>query len=475
MSLPEEFELQTIVTGLDGAVALDVLPDGRVLICEQPGHVRILQDGKLLKEPFVTLPVEAYWERGVIGVTHDPAFPAKPYIYVCWVAKAPYPHHRISRFTMRGNVALPESEKLLLEGDDQNQMGGEDPAGHQGGGLHFGPDGKLYVGIGEQTSGLPSQNLDTFLGKILRINSDGSIPDDNPFLDQTEGKYGAIWARGARNPFSFAFRDRDGLMLINDVGGASEEINIGRAGANYGWPVVQHGDRQEYQSADFDGPIHWYKESSINGCDFCTTSTNWPKQWQGRYFFADYVQGWIHTLDPENPQDVNTFLEGMRRPVDMQFAPDGSLYVLLRNAWVMDGKFQNGTGSLLRITLRKPAVPLSIDVWYGLRQRFGHLGNPQRWVNILGRLNGYDDSTKLEYSLNGAAKQRLTIGPNTTRLANKGDFNVEIDRSDLKAGDNTLVISATDSTNGTNSVTVTIDYSAGKSCSLPFDCRLVEG
>ena len=353
VSLPEDFELQTVVTGLDGAVALDVLPDGRVLICEQTGSLRVVLQGELLEEPFITLPVEAYWERGLIGVTHDPEFPKKPYIYVCWIAKAPYPHHRISRFTMKGNVAVPGSEKLLLEGDDQTKMGGHVPAGHQGGGLHFGHDGKLYLGIGEQTAGKPSQDLDTFLGKIIRINSDGSIPKDNPFLDQTEGKYQAIWARGARNPFSFAFRDHDGLMLINDVGGASEEINVGRAGANYGWPGVEHGDLKEYKTAEFDGPIHWYKQSSINGSDFCSPALNWPKQWQGRYFFADYVQGWIHTLDPDHPKDVNTFLEGMKRPVDMQFAPDGSLYVLLRSAWVMDDKFRGGTGSLLRIRTRK--------------------------------------------------------------------------------------------------------------------------
>ncbi len=119
------------------------------------------------------------------------------------------------------------------------KFGGKVPAGHQGGALHFGPDGKLYIAIGEQTSGMPAQKLDTFLGKILRINSDGSIPSDNPLRSKTQGKYQAIWAYGCRNPFTFAFRKSDGLMLINDVGGKSEEVNVGRAGANYGWPVVQ--------------------------------------------------------------------------------------------------------------------------------------------------------------------------------------------------------------------------------------------
>ncbi len=356
ISLPKGFKLETVVTGLDGATALDVLPDGRVLVCEQPGRVRMIEDGKLCKAPVVTLPVDAHWERGVIGVTHDPEFPAKPYIYVCWVAKQPYPHHHVSRFTLKGNVAVDGSEKLLLVGDDQTKMGGKVPAGHQGGALHFGIDGKLYIGIGEQTAGAPAQQLDTFLGKILRINPDGTIPDDNPFVDRTRGKYRAIWAHGCRNPFTFAIRKADGLMFINDVGGKSEEINIGRSGANYGWPVVEHGDMPEYRSDQYDGPVHWYKQSSVNGGDFCPTDRNWPQPWRGRYFFADFVQGWIHALDPDNPGDVNTFVEGVRRPVDLRFAPDGSLYVLLRNAWVMDGKFAGGTGSLLRIW-PPPEVP----------------------------------------------------------------------------------------------------------------------
>lgn len=348
ISLPEGFRVRAVATGLSGATALEVLPDGRVLVCEQTGAVRVVEDGKLLQHPFVTLPVEAYWERGVIGVTYHPRFPREPYIYVCWVAKEPYPHHRVSRFTMQGNAAEPGSELLLLSGDDQTTMGGKVPAGHQGGALHFGPDGKLYIGIGEQTAERPAQRLDTFLGKILRINLDGSIPADNPFFAEAKGKYRAVWARGCRNPFTFAIRS-DGLMLVNDVGGQFEEINVGHAGANYGWPAVEHGPRPEYEQSGFDGPIHSYPQSSINGGDFCPDESGWPGAWRGRYFFADFVQGWIKSLDPEHPEDVRTFGTGFRRPVDLRFAPGGGLYVLLRNAWVIDDKFQPGTGSLLYI------------------------------------------------------------------------------------------------------------------------------
>ena len=343
IDLPEGFTIETVTTGLDGATALDISPDGRIFVCEQTGAVRVIENGRLLDEPFVTLPVDSSWERGVIGVTFDPNFSTEPWVYICWVACEPYPHHRISRFRANGNVAVPGSEHVLLVGDDQTKMGGKVPNGHQGGALHFGKDGCLYVGIGEQTAGKPSQRLDTFLGKILRIHPDGTIPDDNPFLHLTTGKYAAIWAYGCRNPFTFAVRESDGLMLINDVGGKFEEVNVGQAGANYGWPTTEHGPTEKKGIA---APIHWYKQASIAGGDFPPADSSFPPD---VYIFADFIHGWIRQISLSNPEQATAFATGLRRPVDMRFAADGSLYVLLRNAWVIDRKFEGGTGSLLRI------------------------------------------------------------------------------------------------------------------------------
>jgi putative heme-binding domain-containing protein len=344
--LPLGFEIKTIATGLTGCTALETTGDGRLFLCEQTGTLRVIQNDRLLKQPFVTLDVDHTWERGLIGVTVDPKFPAVPHVYVCYVSKDPYPHHCVSRFTAVGNVAKPGSEKLLLVGDDQRKLGGKVPAGHQGGALHFGPDGKLYIAIGEQTAERPAQDLHTFQGKLLRINPDGTIPDDNPFLSKTTGKYQAIWALGLRNPFTFAFRPSDGDLLINDVGGKREEINRGVAGGNYGWPVVEHGLTRD---ARFQSPIYYYPQASIAGGDFAEPGVGWPEKYRGHYFFADFVHGWIKTLDPAHPKKVETFAGGLRRPVDLRFSRNGSLYVLLRNAWVIDNKFQPGTGTLLRI------------------------------------------------------------------------------------------------------------------------------
>lgn len=345
ISLLEGFQITTVATGLSGATALEVAPDGRVFVCEQSGRLRLIENGVLLEEPFLEIPVEMNWERGLIGVTVAPDFPKTPYVYVVYVSKGPYSHHRISRFQADGNLAIPGSEDILFKGDDQSKFGGNKPAGHQGGAIHFGVDGKLYVAIGDQTAGTPAQQMNAIQGKILRLNLDGSIPTDNPFLNETTGKYRAIWALGCRNPFTFAISER-GEMLINDVGGRFEEINRGAAGVNYGWPKVEHGPTKR---TEFTGPIHTYPQSSINGGDFCSVNSNWPDQFQGKYFFADFVKGWVKFVDPENAKKSSDFLGGIRRPVDLRFAPDGSLYVLLRNAWVVDGKFEPGTGSIIRI------------------------------------------------------------------------------------------------------------------------------
>jgi uncharacterized repeat protein (TIGR03806 family) len=337
--------------GFTGATAMAVAPDGRVFVCEQTGDLRVVDKDVLLPEPFVKLTVDNYWERGLIGVALDPEFAKNHFVYVCYVAPKPFPHHRISRFTEKDNVAEPDSESVLLEGDDQTKLGGAQPAGHQGGHLNFGKDGKLYIGIGEQTAGSPSQNLDTFQGKMLRINPDGSIPKDNPFFEKTKGKYRAIWALGLRNPFAFAVQPGSGRIFINDVGDARlEEINEGKAGANYGWPEAEGPST----NPKFRNPIHAYDRHtgrSITGGAFYNPSkAQFPEEYSGTYFFADFMDNWVRFLDPDHAESAPVFASGLIGPVDLQVAPDGSLYCLCRKMWVKDEHFKPGTGELHRIS-----------------------------------------------------------------------------------------------------------------------------
>jgi putative heme-binding domain-containing protein len=346
LTLPAGFKAEVMAGGLTGATAFEAAPDGRLFVCEQTGTLRVVKSGKLLARPFVKIPVDATWERGLIGVTVAPDFPKTPHVFVCYVAAKPYPHHVVSCWTAAGDVAEAGTEKILLEGDDQRRLGGDVPAGHQGGAIHFGKDGKLYVAIGDQTAGKPAQDLHSLLGRLLRINPDGTIPADNPFFTRTTGKYRATWALGLRNPFTFAVQPETGRLFINDVGGISEEINEGVAGGNYGWPVIDHGPTTDPR---FRGPIHHYPTACIAGGAFAPKNLRWPREYRGRYFFGDFNHGCIKWLDPDRPALARTFASGMRRPVDLHFAGDGCLYILLRDAWVMDRFFKGGTGALLRV------------------------------------------------------------------------------------------------------------------------------
>jgi uncharacterized repeat protein (TIGR03806 family) len=360
VQLPAGFSERVVVTGITGATAMEIAPNGLIFICEQTGSLRVVKDGQLLPRPFLTVTVDSSWERGLLGLAFDPDFARNQFVYVNYIPPKPYPHHRVSRFTADGDTAVPGSEVVLFEGDDQNQLGGGVKNGHQGGALHFGPDGKLYLAIGDQTAGEPAQSLKTLQGKVLRLNSDGSIPADNPFYNRTTGKYRAIWALGCRNPFTFAFQPGTGRMFINDVGGANEEINEGAAGANYGWPTADHGPTADRR---YRGPIYWYKESSIAGGAFYDPPVSqFPPQYAGKYFFGDFKVGWIKVLDPDHPNRVTDFATGLgeRTIVDIKLGPDGSLYYLDRNAWVNDKDFRPNTGRLHQVRYTGNRTPPGI-------------------------------------------------------------------------------------------------------------------
>jgi glucose/arabinose dehydrogenase len=342
VELPHGFIAETLATDLNAATALAITPDGRVFIADQTGPVRVCKDGRLLAEPALDLTgrLDDFWERGLLGLAFHPDFPATPFLYTLYVARQPHTHHVLSRFIVIGDTVDAASEQVLLEGDDQAKMGGKQPGGHQGGPLRFGPDGKLYIGLGEQTAGQAAQRLDTLIGKILRINADGSIPADNPFYHKTTGKYRAIWAYGIRNPFGMVFEPGTGRLFETEVGQTSfEEINIIEKGANYGWPASEG----PTDNPAFTSPIHSYAPvvgRSIVGAAFG----------EGKLFFADWAANWLKTLDPAKPGEAVTFAKNLDGPVALDFAQDGSLLVLNRATIWRDGKkWKPDSGSLIRI------------------------------------------------------------------------------------------------------------------------------
>src|SRR4029453_8268599 len=228
--LPSGFS-ETIFSGFSSPTAMALAPDGRVFVCQQGGALRLIKNDVVLGTPVLTLTVDSSGERGLLGVALDPNFSQNSFLYLYYTSPGSPAHNRLSRFTLNGDVVVPGSEFVLLDLDNLTSA-----TIHNGGALHFGSDGKLYVAVGDNSFGVNAQSFTILFGKILRLNSDGTIPP-NPFDAQTAGKYKAIWAMGLRNPFTFATRTGTPSMLINDVGaGVWEEIDVGTGGANYGWP-----------------------------------------------------------------------------------------------------------------------------------------------------------------------------------------------------------------------------------------------
>lgn len=325
ITLPDAFQEDFLGGGLSQPTAMEFAPDGRIFVAEKAGKVRIVENGTLLATPFLTVPVNTFSERGLVGITLDPDFATNGFVYLYYTTPGPSILNRVVRFTadpMNPNQVLPGSDMPLLDGIPS--LGGN----HNGGGMHFGPDGKLYIAVGD--SGITPQNapkLNSLSGKILRINADGTIPTDNPFFN-TPGARQEIFARGFRNPFTFAI-SAAGRILVNDVGQRTfEEIDDVMAGKNYGWPTLEGPGVQP----GLVPPIYFYSHRASGG-DAITggvfyEDTVFPTPYQGNYFFADFLRGFIRRLDPSDGNKVHLFAQKVPGPVDLDVGPDGNLYVL---------------------------------------------------------------------------------------------------------------------------------------------------
>ena len=330
-TFPTNFAGFQVATGLD-PVGMDVAPDGRVFLAEKNGKVRIVKNGTLLATPFVAIPnVDNFNERGLLKVVLDPNFTTNNFLYVYYTYKAAgssVSNNRVSRFTATGDVAVSGSEKVLIDIDPLGSVGY-----HNGGGLAI-KEGKLFISVGENTVAENAQSLITLKGKILRINLDGSIPTDNPFYSTATGTNRAIWALGLRNPFRLATQPGTSKLFINDVGNSSwEEINEGVAGKNYGWPGIEGVRTSQTPPTNYQDPFYAYDHSqgcSITaGAFYNPTMAKFPMAYVGKYFFGDYCNGWLKTIDPITKAVAN-FAAGINRPLDVAVANDGTLYFIAR-------------------------------------------------------------------------------------------------------------------------------------------------
>ncbi len=325
--LAAQLDSDTLVRGLRNPVAIvaDPTDRSRLLIAEQGGLVRVARDGALLDDPFLDLRAEigTGGERGLLGLALAPDYPESRRIFVNFTNRDG--HTVIARFAGHADLPLridPASRLDLLWPDGRRHI--EQPfSNHNGGHLAFGPDGHLYIGLGDGGSGGDPMNLaqttDTLLGKMLRI--DVSVPDDdprgyripadNPFVDAIPLRALAeIWALGLRNPWRYSFDDwtRGGTsaLVVADVGqNAREEINFeppGRGGRNYGWRLregrLPYDDRTSAALLPLTEPIHDYGRSqgaSITG-GLVYRGAALDPSFHGRYFYADFISGRVFSI-----------------------------------------------------------------------------------------------------------------------------------------------------------------------------------
>jgi glucose/arabinose dehydrogenase len=369
------FQNQILATGFDLPTAIKFLPDGRLLVAELTGAIKVLQPPytTISPTPFLDLdlniPGYSGLQQGIFDFILDPDFETNHYYYVFYTNDSPN-RDRLSRFTANATLdgTVPGSELILYQ--DPQAPDTE----HHGGAVTFGPDGKIYFTTGDHFQGSPSQDLTSPRGKVLRINADGSVPTDNPFYDGAGPNYDAIWALGLRNPYRAYYDAPTGRLLIGDVGGnvastSIEELNVGVAGANYGWPNVEGTST----NPAFTNPIYSYahngRDASITG-GFVYHGTQFPSSYQGSYFFADYSQNWIKRLTFDANGNVNGVFnfEPANGAADGPYGdivyltegPDGALYYL--DLGYSDTTSEFGISKLRRISYVNSDQPPVVSV-----------------------------------------------------------------------------------------------------------------
>lgn len=369
------------VAAVDDPTAVEALPDGRVVILDQNGKVRLYSPGVgLAPQPWLTLDVcgGGGTEMGLLGFSAGNDFAINGAVYIYYTAKVPGGCvNRVSEFRVVGAAIDPGSERILLDNIPGTLT---DPGGnHNGGDIEVGQDGYLYVAIGDSGSDPrgdsggagnndAAQDLSILSGKIVRITTGGGIPADNPFQgagttrcatsgvsQPTTVKCQEIFNYGLRNPYRFAFDPNEGAtrFFINDVGqGTREEVDEGIKGANYGWNT-REGACPKGSSPPCAGPPAGLTDPLTDygrggGCTYITGGAFipngvWPASYDGGYLFADGGCGKIFLRTRDGNVDyANPFASDLGQIADLAFIPDENGYSLYYTL--------NGQGQVRRIS-----------------------------------------------------------------------------------------------------------------------------
>lgn len=337
---------------LDNPWGMVFLPDGRLLITEKPGRLRAYSDGKL-SEPIGGVPKVAYRDQGgLLDVEIDPDFERNHLVYLSYSeagAQQPKvasdePDPRLGPFqdltdTALKGAAVARGRLDGLQLRDVEVIWRQVPKtigrGHFGGRLLFAPDGKLFITSGDRQRFEPSQDLGSTIGKVVRINADGSIPSDNPFVTQ-QGAKPEIWSVGHRNPLGATIRPASKQLWIHEMGPAhGDELNLIERGKNYGWPVVSNGDNYDGSAIPdhatqpgFAAPVYyWHPAVSPSGLIFYTGDL-FP-DWRGNALLGALSGETLLRLTLDgNRVTREERIAVARRVRDVVQAPDGAVLLL---------------------------------------------------------------------------------------------------------------------------------------------------
>jgi glucose/arabinose dehydrogenase len=305
---PPELQLQQVATGLDFPLYLTSPPgDSRLFVVQRAGAIRVVKDGALLPTPFLDLTSKVLsegGEQGLLGLAFTPDYASSGRFVVHYIDLSG--NTRVSQFLVSADPdrADPSSESLVLAAEQPG-------VAHKGGQLLFGPDGMLYIGLGDGADNDQGrgQSLSELLGSILRIDVSSApytVPPDNPFVS-TAGARAEVWSYGLRNPWRFSFDHATGDLYVGDVGESNwEEVDYASAatgaskGVNYGWSLMEGRHCARAEGCDQSGltlPVLEFDHST--GCSiiggYVYRGAAIPGL-QGTYFYSDYCQGWVRSF-----------------------------------------------------------------------------------------------------------------------------------------------------------------------------------
>ena len=326
-SSKSSFKVETVIPNLEVVWSIVWTPDGRMLFTERPGRVRVFENGKLRQQPLFVVPdVEPRGESGLMSIALHPQFAANHWLYLSYAYNDNTTRVRIVRYRETPNGFT--DRKVIIENIPATYL-------HAGCRLRFGPDGKLYITTGDATQQPLAQMLESLVGKTLRVNDDGTVPGDNPFVEQQNARP-EIWTYGNRNGQGIDFQPGTNLLWETEHGpsgfdgpGGGDEVNILERGKNYGWPVIHHRATHE----GMESPILEYTPACAPASGMFYRGSQFP-QFKGNFFFGCLRGERIIRVVTNGRQAVSqeNLLEGKYGRIrDVAEGPDGYVYFSTSN------------------------------------------------------------------------------------------------------------------------------------------------